>query len=144
MNALVYVEINNMGFLIPKQGKFWSVSLEHFIKHKHLISEEWLLSSLLVGFWRSNMSHYYFSICNSWEKKSRFFFILLPTLKFKVWFACDSRKMPQVKLKMGLFLLEIPQGIEISFYSKRAEPQERGGEWMIVNLYPKKFSDYGQ
>ena len=58
------------------------------------------------------------------------FILLLPTLKLcKVWFVCDSQaKMPQVKLKMGLFLLEIPQGIEISFYSKRAEPWERERE----------------
>ena len=28
-------------FLFQKYGKFWSNSLHHFIKHKHLISEEW-------------------------------------------------------------------------------------------------------
>ena len=29
-------------FLYIKYSKFWSVSLEHFIEHKPLISEEWL------------------------------------------------------------------------------------------------------
>ena len=28
-------------FVFQKYGKFWCVSLEHFIKHKLLISEEW-------------------------------------------------------------------------------------------------------
>ena len=28
-------------FVFQKYGKIWSVSLEHFIKHKPLISEEW-------------------------------------------------------------------------------------------------------
>ena len=28
--------------LLQKYGKFWSVSLEHFVEHKPLISEEWL------------------------------------------------------------------------------------------------------
>ena len=33
-------EKNSLGFLIQKYGKFWNVLLEHFIKHKPLISEE--------------------------------------------------------------------------------------------------------
>ena len=28
-------------FIFQKYGKFWSISLEHFIKHKPLIPEEW-------------------------------------------------------------------------------------------------------
>lgn len=46
---------------------------------------------------------------------------------------------------MGLFLLEIPQGIEISFYSKRAEPWERERRRMndSENLYPKKLLGLG-
>ena len=28
-------------FVFQKYGKFWSVSLGHFIKHNPLISEEW-------------------------------------------------------------------------------------------------------
>ena len=31
-------------FVFQKYGKFWSISLEHFIKHKPLISEEWYYS----------------------------------------------------------------------------------------------------
>ena len=31
-------------FIFQKCGKFWSVSLGHFIKHKHLISEECIIT----------------------------------------------------------------------------------------------------
>ena len=32
---------NTWVFVFQKYGKFWSMSLDHFIKHKTLISEEW-------------------------------------------------------------------------------------------------------
>ena len=56
MNALVYVECRHAwnekrkknyiswDFVFQKYGKFWSILLEHFIKHKYLISEEWYIS----------------------------------------------------------------------------------------------------
>ena len=31
-------------FIFQKYGKFWSISLQHSIKHKPLISEEWFVS----------------------------------------------------------------------------------------------------
>ena len=62
MNALVYIDIDQgihygknkvarnekrkkqlWVFKYIKYAKFWSVSLEHFIKHKPLISEEWCI-----------------------------------------------------------------------------------------------------
>ena len=56
INALVYVSIdrdihkgrmkndkkkNNVGSSYKKYGKFWSISLEHFVERKRLISEKW-------------------------------------------------------------------------------------------------------
>ena len=35
-------------FIFQKYGKFWSILLEHFIKHKPLISEEWKGSGLNI------------------------------------------------------------------------------------------------
>ena len=42
-----------MVFVFQKTGKFWSISLDHFIKHKGLTSEEWhhnLCSPILILF----------------------------------------------------------------------------------------------
>ena len=36
-------------FLYTKYSKFWSVSLEHFVERKPLISEEWLPSRKCIG-----------------------------------------------------------------------------------------------
>ena len=40
-------------FVCQKYGKFWSVLLGHFIKHKPLISEEWLCNIInsYTGLW---------------------------------------------------------------------------------------------
>ena len=35
-------------FIFQKYGKFWSVLLGHFIKHKLLISEEWIKDNIMV------------------------------------------------------------------------------------------------
>ena len=35
-------EKNAWVFVFQKYGKFWSILLGHFIKHRHLISGEWL------------------------------------------------------------------------------------------------------
>ena len=39
-----------MGFLIPKYGKFWSISPGHFIKHKPLFS--WRVSPCIWSTWK--------------------------------------------------------------------------------------------
>ena len=40
--------ISNFGYTYRKYGKFWSVSPGHFIKHKPLISEDWVYNQLMV------------------------------------------------------------------------------------------------
>ena len=36
-------EKNYLDFIFQKYGEFGSISLEHYVKHKILISEEWVL-----------------------------------------------------------------------------------------------------
>ena len=55
IDALIYVD-RDRAFIRDKNkvvwntfGKFWSVLLEHFIKHKALISEEWVLPLLFYS-----------------------------------------------------------------------------------------------
>ena len=40
-------EITTWVFVFQKYSKFWSISLEHFIKHKPRISEEWNTAKVL-------------------------------------------------------------------------------------------------
>ena len=57
-------------FIFQKYDKFWSVSLEHFIIHKSLISEEWwkwaeqaggkTWSKILMTWWKSSVLREYF------------------------------------------------------------------------------------
>ena len=47
----------NWVFVFQKYGKFWSVSLGHFIKHKPLISNEW--SYMHSNFWLLIFTNYW-------------------------------------------------------------------------------------
>ena len=47
-----------LGFLIPKYGKFWSISLDNFIKHIPIISEECYLYNVYVIVGTSNGSSF--------------------------------------------------------------------------------------
>ena len=55
-------------FLLQKYGKFWIISLEHYVEHKPLISEEWfhvikmaILAINLLFFQQNNLVPLYFS-----------------------------------------------------------------------------------
>ena len=46
-NLLYFMyEKTHVVFLYIKYSKFWSVLLEHFVEHKHLIFEEWSVENL--------------------------------------------------------------------------------------------------
>ena len=83
-------------FIFQKYGKFWRIPLGHFIKHKHLISEEWnrlevLMYYTLVLWWCPSVagSHAAFmSIKWIWGGTPYF---------SDVWFAISDLRVP-VKL----------------------------------------------
>ena len=85
-----------MGFPIPKKGKFWSISLEHFIKHKPLFSEEWVVyvcgfsyCFCLLKLYQQNAAGKIMCSMYSVRKPLRFFYTDVGTLK-KVFFSCFS------------------------------------------------------
>ena len=66
-------------FVFQKYGKFWSISLEHFIKHKPLISEEWDLK----------VQKYHFHFPPAQKTIFQFCTICIHTVCQQPWSACS-------------------------------------------------------
>ena len=91
-------------FIFQKYGKFWSVSLEYFIKHKPLISEEWC--------------KYIFSIQNLIRNVS-----ILHPQKYLVEFCCVHHQLQCYEF--GLFSLLKLHSSEIRGLCLMKWPSER-------------------
>ena len=115
-------EKNTWVFIFQKYGKFWSVLLEHFIKHKPLISEEWLTHYLKAQIEMYTL-YIYVPICtviseiNSSNEGSSIFECVLDTPFFNEGFffnfiLCGPDHMKEVV---------IPHHTTIYFVSKYSE-----------------------
>ena len=75
---------NYEGFLIKKYGKFWSVSLEHYVEHKPLTSEEWndklhfQCIEYLRGEIKNNLNQFHQIIQDVWVGYAKFYWLLNP------------------------------------------------------------------
>ena len=68
-------------FLFLKNGKFRSISLSHFLKHKHIISEEWHISKNNLQFYEILFK--FLTTCQLFRGKE---------FKYSFWF-CDMKEL---------------------------------------------------